>query len=98
MSSGDESSHRDREGDKESDDRHQRKTKVTTPSDREIATECVFDAPRERVFAAFTDPELILEWWGPRDTTTIVEEMDVQARRPVAVRAPQRGRLPAPPE
>jgi uncharacterized protein YndB with AHSA1/START domain len=56
----------------------QRKTKVTTPSDREIATERVFDAPRERVFAAFTDPELIPEWWGPRGTTTIVEEMDVR--------------------
>lgn len=42
----------------------QRKTKVTTPSDREIATERVFDAPRERVFAAFTDPELIPEWWA----------------------------------
>ena len=38
----------------------------------------MFDAPRERVFAAFTDPELILEWWGPRDTTTIVEEMDAR--------------------
>jgi uncharacterized protein YndB with AHSA1/START domain len=35
---------------------------LTTPSDREIVTERVFDAPRERVFAAFTDPELIPEW------------------------------------
>ena len=56
----------------------QRKTKVTTPSEREIATERVFDAPRERVFAAYTDPELIPEWWGPRGTTTIVDQMDVR--------------------
>ena len=56
----------------------ERKTKVTTPSDREIATERVFDAPRERVFAAYTDPELIPEWWGPRGTTTIVDQMDVR--------------------
>jgi uncharacterized protein YndB with AHSA1/START domain len=53
-------------------------TKVTTPSDREIVSERVFDAPRERVFAAFTDPELIPRWWGPRDTTTIVDQMDVR--------------------
>ncbi len=44
-------------------------TSVTTPSDREIVTERVFDAPRERVYAAFTDPELIPEWWGPRKMT-----------------------------
>jgi uncharacterized protein YndB with AHSA1/START domain len=51
---------------------------VTTPSEREVYIERVFDAPPERVFAAFTDPELIPQWWGPRSTTTIVEEMDVR--------------------
>jgi uncharacterized protein YndB with AHSA1/START domain len=49
---------------------------VTKPSDREFRIERIFDAPRDRVFAALTDPESIPEWWGPRDTTTIVEEMD----------------------
>ena len=51
---------------------------VTTPTDREIHIERIFDAPRDRVFAAYTDPKLIPEWWGPRDTTTIVDEMDVR--------------------
>jgi uncharacterized protein YndB with AHSA1/START domain len=51
---------------------------VTTPTDREIHTERVFDAPRDRVFAAFIDPQLIPRWWGPRGTTTIVDEMDVR--------------------
>jgi uncharacterized protein YndB with AHSA1/START domain len=51
---------------------------LTTPTDREIHVERVFDAPRDRVFAAFTDPELIPEWWGPRDTTTVVDQMDVR--------------------
>ena len=37
-----------------------------------------FDAPRDRVFAAYTDPALIPEWWGPRGTTTIVDVMDVR--------------------
>jgi uncharacterized protein YndB with AHSA1/START domain len=53
-------------------------TKVSTPSDREIVSERVFDAPRDRVFAAYTDPELIPEWWGPRSVTTTVDEMDVR--------------------
>ena len=53
------------------------RTTVTTPAEREILTERVFDAPRERVFEAFTDPELIPLWWGPRGTTTIVDKMDV---------------------
>jgi len=51
---------------------------VTTPTDREIHIERIFDAPRDKVFAAFTNPELIPEWWGPRGTTTIVDEMDVR--------------------
>jgi uncharacterized protein YndB with AHSA1/START domain len=50
-------------------------TTVTTPTDREIHIERVFDAPRERVFAAFTDPTLIPEWWGPGTT---VDQMDVR--------------------
>jgi len=52
---------------------------ITTPADREIRIERVFDAPRDRVFAAFTDPDLIPAWWGPRDTTTVVDQMDVRA-------------------
>ena len=48
---------------------------VTTPTDREIHIERVFDAPRDRVFAVFTDPKLIPEWWGP---TTVVDQMDVR--------------------
>jgi uncharacterized protein YndB with AHSA1/START domain len=52
---------------------------VTTPTDREIRIERVFDAPRDRVFAIYTDPALVPEWWGPRETTTIVDVMDVRA-------------------
>ena len=51
---------------------------ITTPSDREIHIERIFDAPRDRVFAVYTDPQLIPEWWGPRETTTIVDVMDVR--------------------
>jgi uncharacterized protein YndB with AHSA1/START domain len=51
---------------------------VTTPTDREIRVEREFDAPRDRVFAVLTDPELIPEWWGPRGTTAVVDQMDVR--------------------
>jgi uncharacterized protein YndB with AHSA1/START domain len=53
-------------------------TTISTPSEREIASERIFEAPRERVFAAYTDPELIARWWGPRGTSTSVEQMDVR--------------------
>lgn len=52
---------------------------LTTPAEREIRAERVFAAPRERVFAAYVDPQLIPEWWGPHGTTTAVEEMEATA-------------------
>ncbi len=51
---------------------------VTKPSDREIRTERVFAAPRDRVWAVYTDPALIPEWWGPRGVTTVVDKMDMR--------------------
>jgi uncharacterized protein YndB with AHSA1/START domain len=47
-------------------------------SDREIEMTRVFDAPRELVFEAYSKPEHIPHWWGPRSVTTIVETMDVR--------------------
>lgn len=52
---------------------------VTTPSEREIQTEREFGAPRERVFAAFTDPEQIAQWWGRHESTTVVDKMDARS-------------------
>ncbi|AWK75002.1 polyketide cyclase [Rhodococcus oxybenzonivorans] len=37
---------------------------LTTPEDREIRVERIFNAPRERVWAAFTTPDLLAQWWG----------------------------------
>ena len=61
------------------DQKEARTATVTTPTEREIHVERVFDAPRDRVYAAYTDPELVPEWWGPYDTTTVVDQMDVRA-------------------
>ena len=41
-----------------------RKAAITTPSDREVRIERVFDAPREKVWRALTDPDLVAKWWG----------------------------------
>ncbi len=54
-----------------------RKATVTKPSDREIRTERVFDAPRERVWQAFTDPKLVAQWWG-RGNKLVIERMEVE--------------------
>ena len=61
-----------------SDQAQAAKATVTTPAEREIRVEREFDAPRELVFAAYTDPALVPEWWGLRGTTTIVDRMDVK--------------------
>lgn len=45
---------------------------------REIVVSRWFDAARDRVWAAWTDPARIVEWWGPRGFTTTIHEMDVQ--------------------
>ena len=50
---------------------------ITTPTDREVRIERVFDAPRDRVWRAFTDPALIAQWWG-RGNKLVVERMEVE--------------------
>jgi uncharacterized protein YndB with AHSA1/START domain len=44
----------------------------------DLVMERVFDAPRELVWKVVTDPARVTKWWGPRDYTTTVEEMDVR--------------------
>jgi uncharacterized protein YndB with AHSA1/START domain len=44
----------------------------------ELTVTRVFDAPREVVFAAWTDPAQAAQWWGPQGFTTISCEMDVR--------------------
>jgi uncharacterized protein YndB with AHSA1/START domain len=38
-----------------------------------------FDAPRDLVFRAFTDPELLVQWLGPRKYEMVVDTYDVRA-------------------
>lgn len=43
---------------------------------REIVTTRVFTAPRALVFAAWTDPEQLKLWWGPRGFTNTFETFE----------------------
>ncbi|HEV8575252.1 MAG TPA: SRPBCC family protein [Dehalococcoidia bacterium] len=51
---------------------------ATLTSDREITVTRVLDAPCELVFEAWTDPEQVVQWWGPFGFTTTIHEMDVR--------------------
>jgi uncharacterized protein YndB with AHSA1/START domain len=51
---------------------------ATSTADREIVATRVFDAPRELVFKMWTDPEHIVQWWGPKGFTTTTYSTDVR--------------------
>jgi len=53
------------------------KATVTTPRDREIRIERIFNASRDRVWNAMTDPELVAEWWG-RGNKLVIEKLEVK--------------------
>ena len=44
----------------------------------DLVFERTFDAPRELVWKALTDPDRVPKWWGKKDSTTTVVEMDVR--------------------
>jgi uncharacterized protein YndB with AHSA1/START domain len=52
-------------------------SKRSSTADREIVFTRVLDAPRELVFASWTDPEQVVQWWGPHGFTTTSHEMSV---------------------
>lgn len=45
---------------------------------REIVATRTFDAPRELVWAAWTDPRHVARWWGPRGFTNTISRMEVR--------------------
>lgn len=52
--------------------------RLSFPSDRETVITRVFDAPRSLVFAAMTQPEHVRQWYGLRDHTMKVCEIDLR--------------------
>lgn len=54
----------------------QKNNPVPDTSDREIVISRVVDAPRELVWQAWTEPQHVAHWWGPRGFSTTIKKMD----------------------
>jgi uncharacterized protein YndB with AHSA1/START domain len=50
---------------------------VDAVAEREIRTERTFNASRDRVWRALTEPDLIAQWWG-RGNRLVIERMEVK--------------------
>lgn len=55
----------------------ERTSTLTTPTDRTIRIERIFDAPRELVWRATTEPGMVARWWG-RGHVVDVERLEVE--------------------
>jgi uncharacterized protein YndB with AHSA1/START domain len=72
---------------------------ANAPSDRDLVLTRLIDAPREKLFRAWTEPELLKQWFAPLPYTTPVAELDVRPggaslvvmRGPDGVDMPNRG-------
>jgi uncharacterized protein YndB with AHSA1/START domain len=55
-----------------------RNSPIVAPVERELVITRTFDAPRELVFKAWTDPAVAKGWFGPKDHPATHMEMDVR--------------------
>ena len=55
-----------------------RPAEAAPTSDRELVLTRIINAPREKVFRAWTDPQLLKQWFAPAPWTTPVAELDVR--------------------
>lgn len=53
-------------------------TQAKPTDQRDVTITRVFNAPRALVFKMWTDPKLLAQWWGPREFTNPVCELDVR--------------------
>jgi uncharacterized protein YndB with AHSA1/START domain len=51
---------------------------IAEPGVPQILVEREFDAPRDLLFRAFTDPELVPQWLGPRQYATIIDRYELR--------------------
>ena len=63
----------------------------TKKAERLLVIQRNFNAPRELVFRAWTDPDIFVQWWGPSGFTTPVCEIDLKrgGTYRVCMRSPQ---------
>lgn len=65
-------------------------------ADRELVLTRIIDAPREKVFRAWTEPELLKQWFAPQPFTTPVAEIDLRpgGANLIIMRDPQGNEFP----
>ncbi len=51
---------------------------ATESAQTELVITRIFDAPRELVFKAWTEPEHLMRWWGPKAFTSPVCKIDLR--------------------
>ena len=67
-------------------------------SDRELVLTRLIDAPREKLYRAWTDPTLLKQWFAPAPWTTPHAELDVRpgGACKVVMRSPDGNDMPCP--
>ncbi|MEK6744199.1 MAG: SRPBCC domain-containing protein [Nitrospirota bacterium] len=51
---------------------------ATKPVEKELVISRVFNAPREQVWKAWTEPEQMKRWWGPKGFTAPASTIDLR--------------------
>ncbi len=51
---------------------------VADPGSHEIVITRTFDAPRELVFKAYTDPDAVRQWWGLASSETVIDQLEAR--------------------
>lgn len=52
--------------------------KIPEPAGKPFTITRTYAAPRARVFQAWTDPERLMQWWGPQGSTMLSARMDLR--------------------
>ncbi len=60
---------------------------------KELTLTRVIDAPRERVWAAWTDAKLLAQWWGPNGFTSPICEVDARPGGAILIHMSGYGRV-----
>jgi uncharacterized protein YndB with AHSA1/START domain len=59
---------------------------ATDAENLELVITRFFDAPRDLVFKAWTDPEHLVRWWGPKGfTSTMIGKIDLRPGAPYRI-------------
>jgi uncharacterized protein YndB with AHSA1/START domain len=71
-------------------------TGAVSIEDRELVLSRLIDVPREKLYRAWTEPELLKQWFAPLPYTTPVAEMDVRpgGANLIVMRGPDGAELP----